>query len=67
MAGSDEHIKPLRLFDLSQVESRHTDFKLTSEEEEHFRRCAECQHVLSVFARQFSKDRPSNDKPGDAA
>lgn len=67
MAGSNDHIKPLRLFELSQAGTKHGKFTLTPEEQEHFRRCAECQDVVSVFARQFSKDRPPNDKPKDAA
>ena len=62
-----DHIKPLRLFDLSQVETRESGVTMTNEEEQHLRECGECQHVLAVFARQFSKERPPHDKPGDAA
>jgi len=67
MTGRDEHIKPLRLFEVSQAETQHTKVLLTAEEDEHLRNCAECQNVVAVFARQFSKHRPPNDKPGDAA
>ena len=62
MAESD-HIKPLRLFDLSQAEN---DFRLSEEERQHLHVCEECQDILAVFARQFSKQRPSKDKPGAA-
>ena len=62
MAGTD-HIKPLRLFDLSQAES---GFQLSEEERQHLRGCEECQDILAVFARQFSKQRPPQDKPGAA-
>ncbi len=55
MAGSDDHIKLLRLFDLSRVEARVSGFQLNEEEKQHLRGCEECQHVLEVFARQFSK------------
>ena len=66
MAGSDDHIKPLRLFDLSLAEVRQSGFELNSEEKQHLRGCEVCQHVLAVFARQFSQ-KPPNDKPEDAA
>jgi hypothetical protein len=67
MAGRDDHIKPLRLYDLSQAEGRHSGFKLTPEEQQHFKECEECQHVVAVFARQFSPQKPPHDKPNDAA
>ncbi|HLH31077.1 MAG TPA: hypothetical protein VKY31_07725 [Terriglobia bacterium] len=60
--SKDAHIQPLRLYFLSQ----DSDFNLNPEEREHFRHCAECQHIVSVFARQFSEHRPPNDKPQDA-
>ena len=62
MAGSQEHIKPLRLFDFSRA-----DAKPTEEEKEHLRICQECVGVLAIFARQFGKKRPPNDKPENAA
>jgi hypothetical protein len=62
-----DHIKPLRLFDLSQVEARQNGFELDSEEQQHLRECEECQHVLAVFARQFSKKTQTPEKPEDAA
>ena len=65
MAESD-HIRPLRLFDLSQAEERQSGFQLSEEEQQHLRECEECQDILAVFARQFSKQRPPKDKPGAA-
>jgi hypothetical protein len=62
-----DHIKPLRLFDLSQAESLSSVASLNQEEKQHLRDCDECQHVLQVFARQFSPQRPPHDKPKDAA
>lgn len=67
MAGNDDHIKLLRLFDLSQAETKHSGFTLKPEEKEHIRRCAECQHVLEVFTRQFSNPQTPRHKPDDAA
>jgi len=67
MNGQDAHIKSLRLFELSQKEMQHSSFTLTPEEQKHFDHCAECQHVVSVFARQFSRHRPPNDLPEDVA
>lgn len=66
MGGSD-HIKLLRLFDLSQVEVKRNGFTLTAEEKEHLGHCSECQHVLEVFTRQFSHPQTLQHKPGDAA
>ena len=63
MAGSDLHIKPLRLFDLARKARRLT----TEEESEHLRQCEECEGIIAVFARQFPKvERKPNDKPEDA-
>jgi hypothetical protein len=61
MAKSDEHFKPLRLFDLA----RHSRFEITDEEKEHLHECEECQSILDVFARQFTE--PPTSKPEDAA
>jgi hypothetical protein len=60
MAGSDEHLQPLRLFDLA----RQRGNKPTENELEHLRVCEECPQIIEVFARQFGK--PSS-KPDDAA
>jgi hypothetical protein len=64
MAGS-EHIKPLRLFDLSRAKAHPGDFEPTEEENQHLRGCDECQNVLAVFSRQFS--RPQKGKGEGAA
>ena len=61
MTGSDEHLKPLRLFDLA----RFGENKATDLEKAHLLACEECQPILEVFARQFSK--PTKEKPKDAA
>jgi len=61
MPESDEHLKPLRLFDLA----RHSRFEITEQERKHLNECEECQRVLDVFARQFTK--PLINKPEDAA
>jgi hypothetical protein len=61
MKGSNEHLKPLRLFDLA----RESGAKSTEEERKHLHECEQCQSIVRVFGRQFSK--PPNEKPGDAA
>jgi hypothetical protein len=61
MTGSDGHLKPLRLFDLA----RFGENKATDIERAHLLACEECQPILEVFARQFSK--PTKEKPKDAA
>jgi len=48
MAESDEHLKPLRLFDIS----RQSGQPMTEQETQHLRACEECQRMLEVFARQ---------------
>jgi len=64
MAGSDQHIKPLRLFDLSRQKGTHP----TEEERQHLRQCDECERIIEVFARQFTRvERGPNDKLRDAA
>jgi hypothetical protein len=60
MTGSDEHLKPLRLFDLA----RKSGTQLTDIEKQHLRDCEECPRILEVFARQFGK---RTEQPGDAA
>jgi hypothetical protein len=61
MAESDEHLKPLRLFDLA----RFGESKATDVERAHLLACEECQPILEVFVRQFGK--PTEGKPKDAA
>ena len=63
----NEHIQPLRLFNFSQAQETASGFQLSEDEKKHLHECEECQHVLEVFARQFSKKRPPKDQPGDAA
>jgi hypothetical protein len=62
-----EHIKNLRLFHLSQVESRKSDFRLEDWEKKHLQECEECHRTVELFTRQFSAHRPLRDKPDDAA
>ena len=62
MSESDEHLKPLRLFDLA----RKSALELTDEERGHYMNCEQCQRVYAVFARQFRKESTQKDK-GDAA
>jgi hypothetical protein len=49
----DQHIKPLRLFDVSQSEIRRKPFELELWEKKHLEECDECQRVVAVFSRQF--------------
>jgi hypothetical protein len=60
MTRSDEHLKPLRLFDLA----RESGAEITEEERKHLHECEQCQSVVRVFTRQF---KPANEKPEDAA
>src|SRR5579862_4454538 len=54
----------LILFDLS----RQKGTLPTEEEREHLRQCGECERILEVFARQFTKlEKASEGKPEDAA
>jgi hypothetical protein len=48
-----DHIKALRLFELSRAEDAGKDFRLETWEHEHLQQCAECRRVVDVFARQF--------------
>ena len=64
---ADEHIQPLRLFSLSQAQETASGFQLNEDEKKHLHGCEQCQQVLEVFAKQFSKTRPPKDQPGDAA
>jgi len=68
MAEDTDHIKPQRLFDLSQAEVRKKGFEPDEEEKQHLRECDQCQRILEVFARQFNAPwRPQSGKTGDAA
>ena len=49
-----DHIQPIRLFDLVQAEIKKSNFRLDEPEQKHLKECAECQHVLKVFSRQFN-------------
>jgi hypothetical protein len=51
-----EHIRPLRLFDLSQSDRLRKPIELDDWEKEHLQECEECKEVLEVFARQFKSD-----------
>src|SRR4051794_1967247 len=66
MGGSDsqQHPKPLRLFDIARGE-----MKPTEREALHIRDCANCKIVLAVFAKQVNPKNPppSKSNPGNAA
>jgi hypothetical protein len=53
-----DHIKALRLFELSRAEDAEKDFRLETWEREHLQQCAECRGVIEVFARQFKGASP---------
>lgn len=57
-----DHIKPLRLFDLSQADPKKPQSQLEQWEKDHLRECEECQQVLEVFARQFKPKRANDAK-----
>ena len=59
MAQNDEHIEPLRLFDLAWTDALPTD-----EETKHLRDCEQCEDSLEFFTRRFGKP---TEKPEDAA
>ena len=59
MTVSDEHLEPLRLFDIA----RHSGTQLTEDEKRHLHTCEECRRIVEIFARQF----PNTAKPEDAA
>jgi predicted anti-sigma-YlaC factor YlaD len=61
MAGSEEHLTPLRLFDLA----RQSGNQASEIEQEHLQQCEECSRIIEVFARQFNKT-PKH-MPEDAA
>jgi len=60
MAGSDTHLKPIRLFDIA----RHSGRPVTEEEKEHLRSCEQCQRMIEVFARQRFDPPDPNEKTG---
>ncbi len=61
---TENHIKPLRLFDLARL----NDFRLNEDEKTHLHECSECERVLEVFARQFNKPwHQLKIRPDDAA
>jgi len=66
MSQTEDHIKPLRLFDIA----RGSGQPITNEEKKHITDCAECQRIIEVFARQFDKlsqNPPAKAKSNDAA
>ena len=49
-----DHIKELRLFDLSRADAREGSIQPDKRELQHLHDCEECQRILEVFARQFN-------------
>ena len=63
-----DHIKPLRLFDLSRLATGRSGKPISDEEQEHLCECEECANIVVIFTRQFSKGTPPNEnKQGTAA
>ena len=63
-----DHIKPLRLFDLSRIAAAWSGKPITDEEQQHLCECEECANIVVIFTRQFSKETSPNDnKQGTAA
>jgi hypothetical protein len=60
MAGSDEHLKPLRLFDIA----RYQGGEPTEREKEHLRTCENCLRTLETFSRQFAKPPSMRENEG---
>ncbi len=58
MAQGEEHLKPLRLFDLAW----NGGSKITDEEKQHLRECEDCQSLLEVFARRLTKPTKPEDR-----
>jgi hypothetical protein len=61
MEDSQQHIKPRRLFEIAEDGS----CELNADERAHFLNCEECQYVVAVFARQFSRQKSRDE--GNAA
>jgi hypothetical protein len=55
MAQSDDHIEPLRLFDLAW-----TDALPSHEETKHLNQCEQCEDALELFTRRFGKSKPED-------
>ena len=53
-----KHIKPERLFDLSQADPREKDSQLEDWEKQHLQECDACQRLFQVLARQFGRREP---------
>jgi len=49
------HINAPRLFDLSQGDTRERSIQPDRYERQHLHDCEECQRMLEVFAREFSR------------
>ena len=54
-----DHLKNLRLLNLSKAVTSGVGFRLPDWEQEHLTVCAECRGILHVFLRQFGI-RPEN-------
>ena len=50
-----DHINSPRLFDLSQADAVKRSIQLDKYERQHLHDCEECQRMLEVLAREFSK------------
>jgi hypothetical protein len=59
--GSPEHIKPIRLFELSQADRWQRTGRPSEMEQQHLQRCEECCRILEVFAREFNTIRRRHD------
>jgi hypothetical protein len=55
MSGSEEHIKALRLLNLSQDDG----LEVTEQEDTHFLVCEGCRQALAMFALLFGTQRPT--------
>jgi len=53
MVGSEQHIKTLRLFNLSPDDG----LDVTEGEETHLLGCADCQQAVEMFALLFGKQK----------
>ena len=60
--SDSEHLRPIRLFDISQGK-----VEASESESQHLRECEECQNVIAVFARQFAPQNQPRDKADGSA
>lgn len=61
------HIKPKRLFELSQKDPPEMRSELDEVEKQHLRECDQCQQILAVLARQFDESRPPHDRDSNSS